>query len=342
MRLRLLLVAILVVTLAALSACDSAAPPSGPVGPTPSPSATQDLLTQAAQAGATVNAAVTLVADANNSAKAISDQLTDTAEAPTLRANETKNALSVIQTESSLRITEASLASWAGTATNDANKSTSTATAAIADSLREDARQDLQLQNEKMTQGVAAWAPWAVGGGVLAIIIFVAALVVEVAITSHRKILPEAVKLIKAMTVRARTFITPDGAVHIAPEGERLQIANSSRMLNPMLIVEHDGTIASGGGARDETLQTRIALRAGAATVAAALSRSQGNAFRRVVSDVPQPTQTTALAGDMVEAEVVIIDPGDPRIQPVVRDAEQQLLGSGDNNRHELPPGGDT
>ncbi len=314
----------------ALAACGSA-DPGNPGASTPTPSATPDLMMRAANATSMSSGAQTAAVDAQNAAQSAYDQMTDTAKAPTVSFRATQAALQVKITEASLKITDAAMTADAVTGTAVAAEDTATATAVKAESDREDVRQNLLLQGDIATHTVATWTPWIVMGIVIALALFASGVFFWIVISGYKELLPRAASFINALEQRARTFIMPDGPVYIPAPGDNARVVNASRMLQPVLHVGEHQAVGS-GGAKDETIQARMAARAQVAVVAAAWPRPQtASALQETIGGMVAEEEG---AGETAVYEIppdaiTILPPDHPAVRPVVTDVSRMLLASG-------------
>ena len=125
--------------------------------------------------------------------------------------------------------------------------------------------------------------------------------------------------------------------VVITPNGKGgFNIFDISRSLYPGAAVKRDGQVLPAGGAKDEQLQAQAVARAQAAELM--LATSSGSALhaeqRRAVlhqalnAGAGQPSQNIP-QGDVVDAPVIVIQPDDPRIRPLLDEVEPKLLSGG-------------
>lgn len=125
--------------------------------------------------------------------------------------------------------------------------------------------------------------------------------------------------------------------VVITPDGKGgFNVFDISRSLQPGVTVSQDGHIQVGGGASDGQLQNQVTGRAQAAELLLAANSGQGmqaNQRRAVLRQALQsgtsPATQALPPGEVVQGEVVILPPDDPRIRPLLDEVENQMLEEG-------------
>lgn len=125
--------------------------------------------------------------------------------------------------------------------------------------------------------------------------------------------------------------------VVITPDGKGgFNIFDISRSLNPGANVAQNGHVLTGGGAADPQLQNQVVARAQAAELMLAANSGQTvqPAQRRTV--LRQALQAGAAAtpalpnGEVIDGQVIILPPEDPRLRPLLDEVAPKLLGEGD------------
>jgi hypothetical protein len=123
--------------------------------------------------------------------------------------------------------------------------------------------------------------------------------------------------------------------VVITPDGKGgFNVFDISRSLQPGVTVSQDGHIQVGGGTNDLQLQSQVTARAQAAELMLAANSGQGlpGQQRRGVLHQALQSGTTPQAlppGEIVQGEVVILPPDDPRIRPLLDEVETKMLEEG-------------
>ena len=124
--------------------------------------------------------------------------------------------------------------------------------------------------------------------------------------------------------------------VVITPDGKGgFNIFDISRSLQPGASVSKEGKVLTAGGAADTHIQNQVAARAQAAELmlaansGQAVQSNQRRAVLRHALQAGQP-QTPSAAGEIIDAEVTIIPPDDPRVRPLLDEVEPKLLNGGE------------
>lgn len=128
--------------------------------------------------------------------------------------------------------------------------------------------------------------------------------------------------------------------VVITPNGKGgFNVFDVSRSMDPGASVSGDGQVLTAGGAGDRQLQSQVAARAQAAELMLAANAGQGvppgqrRSLLRLAFQAANQANTAALpAGEIVDAEVVILPPDDPRMRPLLDEVETKLLTGGNHS----------
>jgi len=248
-------------------------------------------------------------------ASAESAHTTATASAAAIQATET--AIAAAHTQSAL--------SAAGTATQSAYNTQGTSTAIALGVLQASATAEIeriaeQRQSEQQTLLFRTWA-----GRIALVILFAVGLFITWQSVSWVLLRLFGVHRL----VNRPVVITPDGK-------GGFNIFDISRSLQPGASVSQDGKVLTAGGAKDEQVQSQVAARAQAAELMLAANSGQPvqPAQRRTVlrqalqTGAAQPAQALP-AGDLVDAQVMVIPADDPRVRPLLDEVEPKLLNGG-------------
>lgn len=124
--------------------------------------------------------------------------------------------------------------------------------------------------------------------------------------------------------------------VVITPDGHGgFNIFDISRSFQPGASVHKNGQLITGGGAQDPQLQNQVSARAQAAELLLAAnsgqnSQSQRRSMLRHAFQVGAPQQKTeSQPSEDIDANIIVIPPDDPRIQPILDEVEPKLLNGG-------------
>ncbi len=127
--------------------------------------------------------------------------------------------------------------------------------------------------------------------------------------------------------------------VVITPDGKGgFNIFDISRSLQPGASVSKEGKVLTAGGAEDSQLQSQVTARAQAAELM--LAANSGHAvqpaqrrtvLRQALQAGNQAARPALPEGDIVDAEVIVIPPDDPRVRPLLDEIEPKLLTGGNH-----------
>lgn len=302
-------------------------------GVAPSPTVTLDLFAQNAYAQATLDAANTQIAVVNAEAASIAARLTATAEAPTVPAQQTEHALRIAQTEQAMALAKDNATSTASaaqtgttvafaglTATVAANQTETTVANANATGTaiplqtaqaRQEQRAEMALQADAATNVLKTWAPWVIGLAVLVVIGIV------------------IWKLLPVLELRLRTIRRGphDAPLILLDPGHQTTVIDPDRSFGPALLSGPSG-VQVAGQAADPGLQDRVTARDQAVDLARALPPGQRRTFQQLTATTHQPP-AQPIEGEVLEADIVVLPPDHPNVQPIVQEVEAKLLTQG-------------
>lgn len=246
---------------------------------------------------------------------------TEQAQAATSTA--AQQALEGTATAQAAVYTQAALNS-AGTATQSAYNNQATVTSVAMGLLQASATAQVerlaeQRESERQTMLFRTWA-----GRIALVILFAVGLFIAWQSVSW--------VLLRAFGIHhlanRPVIITPDGK-------GGFNIFDISRSLQPGASVSKEGRVLTAGGSADAHIQNQVAARAQAAELMLAANSGQAvqaNQRRAVLRHALQAgqTQTPSATGEIIDAEVTIIPPDDPRVRPLLDEVEPKLLNGGE------------
>ncbi len=127
--------------------------------------------------------------------------------------------------------------------------------------------------------------------------------------------------------------------VVITPDGKGgFNIFDISRSLQPGASVSKDGKVLAAGGAADPQIQNQVTARAQAAELMLAANSGQAiqpaqrrTALRQALQSGSAQQVQSLPQGEVVDAQVVVVPPDDPRVRPLLDEIEPKLLNGGNN-----------
>ncbi|HNS37009.1 MAG TPA: hypothetical protein PKM01_04445 [Anaerolineaceae bacterium] len=126
--------------------------------------------------------------------------------------------------------------------------------------------------------------------------------------------------------------------VVITPDGKGgFNIFDISRSLHPGASISKAGKVLTAGGADDSQLQSQVTARAQAAELMLAANSGQATKpaqHRAILRQAIQAGTTPHPAlpdGEVVDGQIIILPPEDPRVRPLLDEVAPKLIGEGDS-----------
>ena len=286
---------------------------------------TLDLFAQSGIAQATLNAANTQIASVKAESIQIGARLTATAQAPTVWAQQTDRALQVAQTQQAMAIqksnatgtavaaqTGTAIALMGVTATVEMNQTATTIANANATGTaiphqttqaRLDKREELALQSESNTHLFWTWLP----------LIAFTALIIFIGFVAWR------FQRVLELRLRVIPRNGNDAPLFALEPSQKITIIDPDRNFGAALVAGPAG-VKVDGLAADPHWQDRVTARDQALDITRALPEGKKTTAPQVIasSDSLVESSSPVVEAEIVEGEVVVLSPDDPRVRFIV------------------------